>query len=152
MRKRRGISEIISVIIILLIVSIAGVILFNFSLQTTGASQMSLQDELDKETGASKERFTITSVVKINNNSIVISMLNYGKIDIIIDEIYVNGIRSNYYYNNLEGDEIIISDLEKIPLIDNNLNFVEGQNYNILVITERGVGNAYLWKIPVPGS
>jgi len=146
MRKRKGISEIISVMIVLLIVSVTGVILYNFSLETTSAQQDSLKYELDQGTAAAQERFRILGAIWIDQNKFDITVLNFGMIDIRLDEIYIDGVRTDYYLiNNGVGDKIDVASLKKMtitsPILKNNI-------YNIMIVTERGVSSAYLWKVP----
>ena len=150
-RKRKGLSEIISVITTLLIVSTTGVILYNISLEMTSAQQNSLKYELDRATAEAQERFNIISLVKQNQNTIEITVFNYGKIDINVSDIYINGTRTNYYIEYEPEINLDIAKIENIIINDDNFNFRNGDIYNILVVSGRGVESAYLWKIPVPG-
>ena len=104
MKERRAISEIMSVMVILMIISIAGVLLYNISIQTTLAQQSSLQDEVDKSIGAAVERFQIIGVQRISEDTMEITIFNFAKhntIDITISEIYVNNIRVDNKFGNL---------------------------------------------------
>jgi len=150
-RKRKGLSEIISVITTLLIVSTTGVILYNISLEMTNAQQNSLKYELDRATAEAQERFNIISLVKLDQNTIEITVFNYGKIDINVSDIYINGTRTNYYIEYEPEINLDIAKIENIIINDDNFNFRNGDIYNILVVSGRGVESAYLWKIPVPG-
>jgi len=150
MRKRKGISEIISVMIVLLIVSITGVILYNFSLETTSAQQDSLKYELDQGTAAAQERYRILGAIWIDQKefNITLTVLNFGMIDIRLDEIYIDGVRTDYYLiNNGVGDKIDVASLKNIRIIS-PINILKNNSYNIMIVTERGVSSAYLWKVP----
>jgi len=118
----------------------------------TSAQQNSLKYELDRATAEAQERFNIISLVKLDQNTIEITVFNYGKIDINVSDIYINGMMTNYHVKHNNGINIDIAKRENIIINDVNFIFLNGDIYNILVVSGRGVGSAYLWKIPVPGQ
>jgi hypothetical protein len=138
--------------IILLIVSVAGVLLLNLSLQTTSAQENSLQDQIDRETGAAVERFKIIGVQRIDDYLMEITIFNFAKentLDIKVSEIYINNINVDSVAGTLEISAGKISSLTiQSPIILLNYSDPSKPNYIILVVSERGVGTTYVWSIP----
>lgn len=76
-----------------------------------------------------------------SGNDLNLTVLNYGKYDIKIVDIYINDERVNTYLSG-RYEEIIISDLglisftSPIPISSETL-------YDIVIVTERGVPHVY---------
>ena len=87
--KRRGVSEIISTIIIILIVSIAGSLLFTYSSGLFQGQQDKALKENKLSTDQVQERYKLTTVWwNGNDNLLNITVYNYGTLDIEIRYIF----------------------------------------------------------------
>ena len=90
MRNRRAVSEIVASLMMLTIVSIAGAMLYHFTLQTIGTQQDSLLFDVNLQKTRSMERFEILSVRLVDSNGIKITFLNYGEVDNNIVAVYID--------------------------------------------------------------
>jgi archaellum component FlaG (FlaF/FlaG flagellin family) len=102
MGKKRAVGEIIAAMVLLLIVSISGGILFSVATKEGNQQSTELKEELSAKEDIVQERFKIVNIgpyIDPNNpseptgdESLSIWILNFGDVDIIIDRIYVNDI------------------------------------------------------------
>jgi hypothetical protein len=143
LEKRKAVGEIMAALILIMIVSLTGVILFSTSMRTTSAQGKILKEELDIESQVAQERF---QVLYVYNNGVGLSLWvqNYGLIDVSIVDIYIDGIRSNYYQK--EATEIGRNELGTISEVTMPIGVV-GPEYNIVIISSRGVRNESNWII-----
>jgi flagellin-like protein len=96
--KRRGVSEIISTIILILIVSVAGSMLFAYSAGFFQGQQDEVLRENELTVNQAEERFRITAVSWNGvDDDLDIAVYNYGLDDIEISDIYINNIRVQTY-------------------------------------------------------
>lgn len=142
--KRRGVSEIISTIIIIMIVSIAGTYLFAYSANyiQNQNSQYLRENELD--IGQAQERFTVSSVWwSGTGNFLNITVYNYGQNDIQISDIYVDGARvSSYAYG--QNTLILTEELLQIGFTS-PVAVIDGSEYKITLVSSRGVTEIIYW-------
>ncbi|MCJ7759754.1 hypothetical protein MUP59_01235 [Candidatus Bathyarchaeota archaeon] len=143
-RDRRGVSEVIASLILILIVSVAGVLLYSYSLSALGSSSSYFQLETSKEEEKVRERFQITSVWWDISNQLNLTIFNHGKIEIAIDAFYINGTQVLAF---LSGRGVAIGPREMVSVKFNSPVLVQGgQKYEVLAVTERGSRNAVYWK------
>lgn len=145
LRDRRGVSEVIASLILILIVSIAGVVLYSYSL---GAFNMSssyflLQTRLEEE--KVRERFQIAATWwDMASQLLNLTIFNHGKIETVVDAIYINGTKVSDF---LSGRGVAIGPRELLSVKFNApVTIQSGQKYEILMVTERGSKNAVYWK------
>ena len=143
--KRRGISEIISTIIIILIVSIAGTYLFAYSttfIQTENDQYLS-NNKL--ELGQTQERFTVSSVWWSGVDDFLnITVYNFGQNDIEVSDVYVNGIRvSSYSYGR---DTLILTEELLQVGFTSPVAVIGGLEYKITLVSSRGVTEVIYWS------
>jgi len=144
MKPRRGVSEIFASLTVLIIVSVLGVMLYNISIGTMTDQQKDLLNQLRFEEQKAMERFEIVSVEYSGSNSIRLWLLNYSNdenLKITISSIYVNSQQASFEATNRIIEKNIVSPITANLQFDLILN----NSYNILVVSERGVGNAYTW-------
>ena len=140
--KRRAIGEIVAAVILILVASITGVLLFTTSIRASNEQSKILTTQIQREGESSQERFRILYAVKDGNN-IHLWALNYGVIETQIIGAYVNGDKTTILEG--EGTTIGTGSLMKITL---EIPVGEpGPNYRIVVISERGVKHASDWTI-----
>lgn len=139
--KRRAIGEIMAAMILLLIASLAGILLFTSSLRTSNLQGEILRSQVEIECESSQERFRVISA-HIDGDNIKTWVLNYGEIQIEIIDIYINGARTNFYQS---GGKMIST--ESLPeLITLTIpDGITGPNYRVKVVSQRGVKNVSEW-------
>ena len=144
-RLKRGVSEIIASLVVLLIVSILGTSIYSFSLSVMKSQNDNLQSSMSVEGERIQERMKLLSVVWNGMDDILnISLFNYGEIDLKIADVYVNGLQVETYHSgqfqkitNLEVDTISFTSPHSLS--PNNL-------YQIVIVSERGVSYIKSWE------
>jgi len=143
MKPRRGISEIIASLTVLIIVSVLGVMLYSISTGAMSEQQNNLLSQLRFEEEKARERFEIVGVEYFNSSSIKLWLLNYSNdntLKVTISSIYVNSQQAFPTMTNRIIEKNIVSNVTvRLPF-----PLTSGE-YNILVVSERGVGNACTW-------
>lgn len=142
MRNRRGVSEIVASMVLLVITASLGLILYNMALSATGSQESSLVYETDYQEQISSERFSILSVARTTDDKINIDVMNYGKIDIILSDVYVNGVRVVPF----TALTIYTQEIKPIKIDGFTLDPPGEKEYNILLVSELGDKVAYTWK------
>lgn len=143
--KRRGVSEIISTIILILIVSVAGSLLFAYSADFFQGQQDSLITENERIIDQAEERFRITAVLWSGvGNVLDISVYNYGIDDIAITDIYVDGVRVQTYTSG--RDEIIYTEKIKRIVFTSPVTITLGEGYTINIVSGNGVSQIDNWE------
>ena len=148
-KRKKAVGEIIAALVLMMIVSIAGVILFSTSLRTTNAQGDMLRTQIKDDENIAQERFTnLHTTIKssgINSYDITIWIYNYGKIDCKIMDIYIkdpnNG--NNIIKYNIDGLLINANEVKKI--IFNINTSTEFSSFEINIVSERGVSNVSKW-------
>ena len=143
LRNNRGISEIIASLLLLLIVSVAGAALYSFSLSAFSSSSSTFQQQTIQREEQARERFQITAVWWNTVNQLNLTILNYGKIDIAVDAVYINGTPASI--SSGRGAIVGTGELFSVKLAFSVL-IQDGQTYEIVAISERGSKNAAYWK------
>ena len=96
MKARKGVSEIISSLIVLMIVSVMGVMLYKITLDSLSTQQSDLLFEVNREINTAMERFEIVSITRtrINNQDHMnVTYINYCDVEIKITDIYIDNVR-----------------------------------------------------------
>lgn len=139
LRRSRAVSEVIASLIIILIVSVLGTSLYTYTLTEMRLQQNALQGDVQRESERAQERFRVIACA-FDGNLLNLTVLNYGRLDIEIVDVYVNGDRVALSH----GEEICTSEIGLISftypaLIPDILN-------EIVVVSERGVSHVFSWK------
>jgi len=145
LNRERAVSEVIASLILLLIVSILGTSLYSYTLTATGFQQDALQGEVQREAERAQERFTVIAVWWSGSGDLLnLTVLNYGKLDLKIVDIYVNGERTTDFQTG-HGEEMHNSKWRKISFNSPAPIFAD-TIYEIVVVSERGVSYVYNWE------
>lgn len=100
----RGISEIIAVLMMIVIVSSASIIIYSYSVGFfTGVTSV-FGERISMDIVGMREKFVIVDVfVKVLSNGSIVSaaVYNYGKTDITLHQMFINGTRVNVEEINL---------------------------------------------------
>ncbi len=143
--KRRGVSEIISTIIIILIVSIAGSLLFTYSSGLFQGQQDKALKENKLSTDQVQERYKLTTVWwNGNDNLLNITVYNYGTLDIEISDIYINGVRVQIYF--FGRNEVILSGKYLKVAFTSPVSIVYGETYSFNLVSNNGVKKIANWE------
>ena len=142
LNRRMGISEIISSLIILLIVSALGTILYNYSLDAMNYQKNVLESDINIALDNAQVRIKVISTQSnYSANILNLTILNYGVYSVTIDDVYINNTRVQSY---LDGQGVTI-----LPLGLGHINFVspipiiQDALYDIVIVSLRGVTYVY---------
>jgi hypothetical protein len=93
MKHRRGVSEILATMIVLMIVSSLGVMLYNISTSTLSSQQDNLLSQVETQKETTLEKFQIISItVNEGTHTIIIYYLDYGSVSPVFSSVYLSGI------------------------------------------------------------
>jgi flagellin-like protein len=143
-RNKRGVSEIIASLILILIVSAAGVLAYSISLTAFSSSTSDFQLQTGLREEKARERFSIIGVRNTTRvNQLNLTIFNYGEIEVTIDSAYVEGTK----VIDLAGKGVIVGkeQLTTVQFIS-TVSIQSGVTYEILVASSRGGKNAVFWK------
>jgi predicted PurR-regulated permease PerM len=140
---KKGIAEVIGSLIIILIVTIAGVGVYAYSLNAISSSSNNLTQKAMQYSEQAQERFEIIAAWS-NNQDIKLTILNYGQTDLSITAVYVNGTAVMQYLNG-RGTKIGTDQLITIEFTS-PLSIQSNAFLDILAISERGGKNTVLYQ------
>lgn len=144
MSRRRGVSEIIASLMLILIVSVLGTVLYSYTLSTTLSKYNAIQDETHRHAEIVQEHFTILAAWwSGSGNEITLTVLNYGKLDVKLVDIYVDGVRTSF--SGTGGVKILTSTWKRITFTSPN-PISSDTAYEIIIVSERGVSYVYIYK------
>lgn len=143
MVKRLGISELYSSLILLIIISTMGSIVYSYTLDTTMNYEQHFSDTNKKELKRLYERIDIVEI-KSEENNISLSVYNYGEFNSSINQVYINDNIVTIYYEGL-NENITPYTIRTISLLS-PITLIEGENYNIIIVTQNGVVENHYWK------
>jgi hypothetical protein len=143
-RNKQGVSEIIASVVLILIVSSAGIVAYSYSIGAFSTSTSFFQSDTNLKEQQARERFAIIAVWSKPPNQLNLTVLNYGQIDLTIDAVYVNWTSVTNYSAGRRttiGKGALISVNFTSPIA-----IQSGSTYNIIAVTTRGSENAINWK------
>jgi len=145
MRSRKAVSEILASVILIIIAGTLGAVLYSTSLHTTTEQTLLLESDISRDIDSSQERFRAVGIF-FDGSNIVIYVLNFGKNDLTISDIYVNNTR----IANFVGQGVTIPSNEVFDAPDGPISFnyltVINRVYEITLVSGRGVVSQYVWK------
>jgi flagellin-like protein len=144
LHNTRGVSEIIASVILILIVSSAGIVAYSYSTGAFSSSTSFFQLDTNLKEQQAQERFAITAVWSNPPNQLNLTVFNYGQIGLTIDTVYVNWTMVTNYS---AGRRTTVG---KGALIGVNftspISIQSGSTYEIIAVSTRGSKNAINWK------
>lgn len=140
--RRKAIGEVVAALVLIFIASIAGILLFTISLRSSSAQANNLSGQLVDEGNSAMERFRVLHVVK-SGDTLTLWVYNYGKIDIEIVDVYVNGVRTDFY--SIGGGSVDMGGLEKFSFT--LPSGVSGPDYTVSLVSSRGGKNVTQWVL-----
>ena len=143
-RNRRGVSEIIASVVLILIVSSAGIVAYSYSIGAFSSSTSFLQLDTNQKEKQAQERFAIITVWSNLPYQLNLTVLNYGQIDLAIDSVYINWTSVASY---LAGRRTTIGNGALIQVtFTSPISIQSGSTYSIVAVSTRGSKNAISWK------
>jgi flagellin-like protein len=142
--NKRGVSEIIASLILVLIVSAAGVLVYSISLTAFSSSTSNYQLQTVQREAKAQERLEVISIQWAIPNNLNLAVLNYGVIDLTVDKVYVNGLVATTYLTDT-GVKTAPSIIVYVTFVS-PVSIVSGQTYDIIVVSERGSENEISWQ------
>lgn len=143
--ERRGVSEVISTIIIILIVSVVGSLLFAYSSGLLQSNQDRVIRENQLETDQARERFKFTAVWWNSVDDVLnITVYNYGAIDLEVNDIYIDGVRVQSYL--FGQNELIKTEMFLKIAFTSPVAISEGETYSINIVSANGVSKVGSWE------
>ena len=141
--RRLGISELYSSLILLVIISTMGSIVYSYTLETTVNYEQHFSEQNSKELKRILERIELVDFTSINVDFNV-SIYNYGEFNSSIDNIYINDIMVDNYYMGI-NENIAPYTILRIsfasPVMIN-----DGDIFNIKIVSSNGVVKSYDWE------
>lgn len=134
-RDKRGISEIVASLMLVLIVATAGVALYAYGLGAFSSSRGALLQQTEVRGAQARERLAILAVW--NSTKMYVTVLNYGEIEIVIDSVYVFYVDGTLWRFGGLGKKVDVGDWVSVEFTP-----PPGQTYEIRVVTERGSKDA----------
>lgn len=144
LRNTTGVSEIIASLMLVLVVSAAGVLLYSYSLGAFSSSSSLFQLQLSQREERARERFLAIKVWWNRVDQLNLTILNYGKIDVIINTIYVNATPVATYVSG-KGNTIETGGISQIRFVS-PIAIQDSRQYEIVIVSERGTKNVLYWK------
>jgi archaellum component FlaF (FlaF/FlaG flagellin family) len=144
-RRRTAISEVVASLVILLIISVLGTSLYSFSMTVMHSQQENLQNDIEIETARAKERLKVVYVVwDGSSDDLNVSVLNCGRLEMRIVDLYVNGVKVSTYLGGL-GGVIPTSGLTTVSFTS-PVGIASDSLYQFVIISERGVTHVHSWR------
>jgi flagellin-like protein len=142
--NKRGVSEVIASLILILVVTAAGVVIYAYSVTAFSSSGSHFEQHTKLDQEQMRERFQVIRVWWDTSSQLNLTILNYGQIDITINAVYVNGTKVQHFEINGPNPGAV-GELTWVTF-DSPLPVPEGTVNEILVVTERGGKNTVSWK------
>lgn len=144
--RKRAVSEVISSLILLMIVSILGTYLYTYTLNSTGFQRNIIEGDIERKEERAQEKFSVTAVWFSNISDLMnLTILNFGKLDTKIAAIYINNERVTDYFSGFETT-IVTSGLKSTSFTP-PVSISSGELYEIVVVSKRGVSHVFYWKM-----
>jgi flagellin-like protein len=142
-RNKRGVSEIIASVVLILIVSSAGIVAYSYSIGAFSSTTSLFQLDTNMKEEQTQERFAVVAVWN-SSNQLNLTVLNYGQIDVAIDAVYVNWTSVTNYVAG-RGTAIGNGALVTLGFIS-PVSIHSGSTYDIITVSKRGSTNEIDWK------
>jgi archaellum component FlaF (FlaF/FlaG flagellin family) len=93
---KKGISEIVAILVMLLIVSSIGVIIYTYATGYFSLMSSAITERSKLDINTIKEKFVVVDIIinKSNNTEICAAVYNYGKTSIILKSMFINGTKA----------------------------------------------------------
>jgi len=128
----------------ILIVSTVGTVLYSYSTSALNLSWGSFQLQTNKREEQARERFSIIAIWWDKGNQLNLTILNYGKIELAIDAVYIEGTAVTTFISG-KGEMVTRGCILSVEF-SSPIKIQDGQTYEIIAVSERGSKNVVYWK------
>ena len=144
---KRGVSEVVASLIIILIVSVAGAGLYAYSLDAFSSAGSSYLLESSGREERTRERLLITTIWwNVTTDYVNVTVLNYGTIEFAIDAVYIDGTQvPAAAYSDGKGETVAKGSLVSVKFTS-PVSILDGQTYEIVAVSERGSRDVVYWE------
>ncbi len=142
-RDERAVSEMVASVSILLAVVVVGTFLLDYSIRAMDSQRMASTGRLTLGGERAQERFVVTSVWNAGS-TLNLSVLNFGKLDIRISDVYVDGERVIQYGSG--RNEWIRTSTIGFVIFSSPVTIMPGISYEITLVSQRGVTHSHNWE------
>lgn len=142
MRNKKGLSEIIASLLLILIVTSAGVVVYAYSVKVIGSSSSNFNLQNAQNEEQAQERFQIIRVWSSNQNQLNLTILNYGMTDLTIVAVYINGTSVTQF---ISGNAVTIGVDQLINVRFTSPLTVQSGSLQILAVSQRGGKNTVFY-------
>ena len=143
-RDKRGVSEVIASVMLIIIVSSAGIVAYSYSIGAFSSSTSFFQLDMNSKEQQAQERFTIVAIWSNPPSQMNLTMLNYGQIGLTLNAVYVNWTAVTNYLAGI-GTTIGNGALIQVSFTS-PIAIQSGSTYEIIAVSTRGSKNAVNWK------
>jgi len=141
--SKKGVAEVIGSLVIILIVAIAGTIVYAYSVNVIGSSSSNFNLQTTQNEELLQERFEIIKVWS-NQNQLNLTLFNYGQTDLSIVAVYINGTAVPQFTS---GNTVKIGEGQLLNVKFTSPFFVQsGSCLEILAISARGGRNTVFYQ------
>jgi archaellum component FlaF (FlaF/FlaG flagellin family) len=145
LKRGRAVSEVVASLVILLVVSILGTSLYSFSMNVMRSEQENFFMQSRAEALRAQERLKVVYVGwSRSGDTLNLTVLNHGKIEISLAEVYVNGEKVTSYNDGL-GAKIVTSRLAELSFTS-PVTVAPDNLYQFVIVSERGVSHVHSWE------
>ena len=142
LNRRRGSSELIGSLMILLIISALGTILYNYSLDAVNRQKNILESDIKIALEKAQVRIKVIFVhSNYSSDMLNLTILNYGVSSVTIDDVYINNTIVQTYLNG-QGARILPLGLGQISLVS-PVPITQDALCDIVIVSLRGVTYSY---------
>jgi flagellin-like protein len=140
--SKRGLSEIIGSLILIMIISISGVIVYAYSVNIIGTSSTNFNIRTVQNEELLKEKFQILRVW-MHQNQMNLTILNWGQTDFTTAAVYINGLAVTQFtkYSVTIGPGELANVEFTLPFTAQS-----GSSLEVLVVSDRGGKNSVIYQ------
>jgi len=142
---KRGVSEAIAALLMMVIAIAAGTMLYAYSATTFGTAYSQFNDRTSTNEDRAKERFAVLSIwSRQSPDQVNVTVINYGEIDLALDAAYVNGTPVQQF---LGGKGQTVNSAKLVNLwFTCPIPIVRGRTYVLIIVSMRGTTIETPWK------
>jgi len=142
---RRGVSEAISALLMMLIAIAAGTMLYSYSARSFGIAYSQFNNHISTDEQIAEERFSVLYVWSSqSNNQVNATVMNYGEVDLVIAAAYVNRTQVTQFQGGM-GVSVGLAQIVNLKFTS-PITITRGLTYILIVATRRGTTFATSWK------
>lgn len=148
-RRRRALSYILSVVIMILITTSLATVVLLWGLNEVSTSRSSFSSSIRARTDRVQEHFTVEDV-RFNSTHLRVYLRNTGAIQIVVDQVYVNHqVGTIASSSSSSGGTKLSLGVQALGWVDvarpSAVTLTSGQTYTVNVATTRGSTVAEYW-------